>query len=29
VQYHPEASPGPEDSFYIFRRFLDRVKQAA
>ncbi len=29
VQYHPEASPGPEDSFYIFRRFLDSVKTAA
>ena len=29
VQYHPEASPGPEDSFYIFRRFLDQLKQAA
>ena len=21
VQYHPEASPGPQDSFYLFRRF--------
>ncbi len=21
VQYHPEASPGPEDSHYLFRRF--------
>ncbi len=29
VQYHPEASPGPEDSFYIFRRFLNGLKQAA
>ena len=29
VQYHPEASPGPEDSFYIFRRFVDGLKQAA
>jgi len=23
VQHHPEASPGPEDSFYIFRRFVE------
>lgn len=23
VQYHPEASPGPQDSFYLFREFLD------
>ena len=22
VQYHPEASPGPMDSFYLFARFL-------
>jgi len=21
VQHHPEASPGPQDSFYLFRRF--------
>ena len=21
VQYHPEASPGPEDSHYLFERF--------
>jgi carbamoyl-phosphate synthase small subunit len=21
VQYHPEASPGPQDSFYLFKRF--------
>lgn len=26
VQYHPEASPGPEDSRYIFRRFLEMLK---
>ena len=25
VQHHPEASPGPEDSFYIFRRFIERL----
>jgi carbamoyl-phosphate synthase small subunit len=23
VQYHPEASPGPQDSFYLFERFVD------
>jgi carbamoyl-phosphate synthase small subunit len=22
VQYHPEASPGPQDSFYLFERFM-------
>jgi len=22
VQYHPEASPGPHDSSYLFRRFV-------
>jgi len=21
VQYHPEASPGPQDSYYLFERF--------
>jgi carbamoyl-phosphate synthase small subunit len=29
VQYHPEASPGPSDSHYLFHRFvamMDRVK---
>ena len=26
VQYHPEASPGPQDSFYLFDRFLEMVK---
>jgi len=25
VQYHPEASPGPHDSAYLFRRFFERV----
>ena len=25
VQYHPEASPGPMDSHYLFQRFLDLV----
>ncbi len=23
VQYHPEASPGPSDSFYLFKRFVE------
>lgn len=23
VQYHPEASPGPQDSFYLFKRFVE------
>jgi carbamoyl-phosphate synthase small subunit len=23
VQYHPEASPGPQDSLYLFKRFAD------
>ena len=23
VQYHPEASPGPQDSFYLFDKFVD------
>ncbi len=23
VQYHPEASPGPQDSHYLFNRFID------
>ncbi|MGJ8529028.1 glutamine-hydrolyzing carbamoyl-phosphate synthase small subunit [Maritalea sp.] len=26
VQYHPEASPGPHDSHYLFKRFLDNVR---
>ena len=25
VQYHPEASPGPQDSHYLFRRFRDLI----
>ena len=25
VQYHPEASPGPRDSYYLFRRFVDLI----
>jgi carbamoyl-phosphate synthase small subunit len=26
VQHHPEASPGPQDSHYLFRRFIDLMK---
>jgi carbamoyl-phosphate synthase small subunit len=26
VQYHPEASPGPRDSHYLFRRFCDLMR---
>jgi carbamoyl-phosphate synthase small subunit len=26
VQYHPEASPGPHDSAYLFDQFLDMIK---
>ena len=29
VQYHPEASPGPQDSFYLFERFVASMDQAA
>jgi carbamoyl-phosphate synthase small subunit len=29
VQYHPEASPGPHDSRYLFKRFYDLVVGAA
>ena len=28
VQYHPEASPGPHDSLYLFDEFVERVKNA-
>jgi len=28
VQYHPEASPGPRDSHYLFTRFVDAMRQA-
>ncbi len=27
VQHHPEASPGPQDSHYLFDRFMDLVKE--
>jgi len=26
VQYHPEASPGPQDSHYLFERFVGMVR---
>ncbi|MGQ9631753.1 MAG: glutamine-hydrolyzing carbamoyl-phosphate synthase small subunit [bacterium] len=26
VQYHPEASPGPHDSGYLFRRFIELME---
>jgi carbamoyl-phosphate synthase small subunit len=26
VQYHPEASPGPMDSFYLFEKFVGAMK---
>jgi carbamoyl-phosphate synthase small subunit len=26
VQYHPEASPGPQDSYYLFDRFADAMR---
>jgi carbamoyl-phosphate synthase small subunit len=27
VQYHPEASPGPRDSHYLFKRFTDLMRK--
>lgn len=26
VQHHPEASPGPQDSHYLFQRFIDLIE---
>jgi carbamoyl-phosphate synthase small subunit len=26
VQHHPEASPGPEDSHYLFDRFVELMR---
>ncbi len=26
VQYHPEASPGPHDSMYLFDQFIENIK---
>jgi carbamoyl-phosphate synthase small subunit len=28
VQYHPEASPGPQDSHYLFKRFTEAMEKA-
>ncbi len=28
VQYHPEASPGPHDSSYLFDQFIENIKNA-
>jgi carbamoyl-phosphate synthase small subunit len=28
VQYHPEAAPGPHDSHYLFRRFVELLTQS-
>jgi len=28
VQYHPESSPGPEDSGYLFDRFIENMEKA-
>jgi carbamoyl-phosphate synthase small subunit len=28
VQYHPEASPGPRDSHYLFTRFVEMMEKA-
>ena len=28
VQYHPEASPGPSDSHYLFGRFVEMMRQS-
>ena len=29
VQYHPEASPGPEDSNYLFDQFMELMEKEA
>ncbi len=28
VQHHPEASPGPQDSHYLFKRFVELMEKA-
>jgi carbamoyl-phosphate synthase small subunit len=28
VQYHPEAGPGPHDSYYLFQQFADLMQGA-
>tara|TARA_B100000965_G_scaffold350394_1_gene324264 strand:+ start:486 stop:1664 length:1179 start_codon:yes stop_codon:yes gene_type:complete len=27
VQYHPEASPGPHDSHYLFKKFIEMIRK--
>jgi carbamoyl-phosphate synthase small subunit len=27
VQHHPEAAPGPQDSHYLFKRFVEMMKK--
>jgi len=27
VQYHPEASPGPHDSHYLFKDFMGLMEE--
>jgi carbamoyl-phosphate synthase small subunit len=29
VQYHPESSPGPRDSGYLFEEFVEDISQKA
>jgi carbamoyl-phosphate synthase small subunit len=29
VQYHPEASPGPQDSYYLFAHFVELMQKRA
>jgi len=29
VQYHPESNPGPQDSVYLFKEFIESMKKNA
>ena len=29
VQYHPESNPGPQDSVYLFKEFVNKMKKYA
>ena len=29
IQYHPESAPGPQDSRYLFTRFIELMKGGA
>jgi len=29
VQYHPESNPGPQDSVYLFKQFIESIKKNA